>query len=192
MKNFLFLLVMFFLGGCANRPNVQFFFNPETKMSVDVPITIQVSHEDLAGVRQELQILLQQSGYQIHSPIAGKKTMTLNQEKRFTEINSLDESQMYTQQEFQKYGTVNMLTIEYTVAYNADGNILVDKARNFLIGSFFVEIANSKTGVILMSMRYPPVRSRFYRKSELLKNFVRRLNFCVKENRCDEMSQRFR
>ncbi len=117
--------------------------------------------------------------------------MTLNQEKRFTEINSLDESQMYTQQEFQKYGTVNMLTIEYTVVYNADGNILVDKAGNFLIGSFFVEIANSKTGVILMSMRYP-VRSRFYRKSELLKNFVRRLNFCVKENRCDEMSQRFR
>ena len=190
MKKILLPFIGICFWGCASHPEAQLFFNSETKMSGDVPFTIQVSHEDAGGIRQELQILLQQSGYQIHSTIAGKKTTTLNQEKRFTEINSLDESQVYTQQEFQKYGTTNMLTISYRVMGDGNGNILGDNAGNVFVASFFAEIANSKTGTILMSMRYPEKQGGYYRKSELLKDFVRRLNLCVKENKCDEESQK--
>ena len=52
-------LIVTTLVGCSSSPKAQFFFNPETKMSADTPITIQIQ-EDVSGVRGELQVLLQQ------------------------------------------------------------------------------------------------------------------------------------
>ncbi len=178
MKRFLALFaVMCFLVGCASNPKARFFFNSETKMSADTPITIQVPEDD-SGVRGELQVLLQQSGYKVYSPIAGKKTTTLDKDSKYTEINSLKEKQTYTQQEFQKFGTTNMLTIS--------GSGKTDGKGNFFYETLFAEVASSETGTILMSMNYPKGR---YNPSTLLKDIVRRMNLCVKENKCDEKSQ---
>ena len=178
MKRFLALFaVMWFFVGCASNPKAQFFFNPETKMSADTPITIQVP-EDGSGVRGELQVLLQQSGYKVYSPIAGKKTTTLDKDSKYTEINSLKEKQTYTQQEFQKFGTTNILTIS--------GSGKTDDKGNFFYETLFAEVASSETGTILMSMNYSKGR---YNPSTLLKDIVRRMNLCVRENKCDEKSQ---
>ena len=178
MKQILILgAIMCFWVGCANNPKAQIFFNPETKMGADTPITIQIP-EDVSGVRGELQVLLQQAGYKVYSPIAAKKTTTLDKDSKYTEINSLKEKQTYTQQEFQKFGTTNMLTIS--------GNGKTDEKGNFFYENLFVEVASSETGTILMSMNYPKGK---YNTSTLLKDIVRRMNLCVKENKCDEKSQ---
>lgn len=170
-------LIVTTLVGCSSSPKAQFFFNPETKMSADTPITIQIQ-EDVSGVRGELQVLLQQSGYKVHSPIAGKKTTTLDKDSQYTEINSLKEKQTYTQQEFQKFGTTNMLTISGVGKTDDDGN--------FSYESLFAEVASSETGTILMSMNFPKGK---YDTSKLLQEIVHRMNLCVKENKCDEKSQ---
>ena len=175
---FILFAIACFLVGCASNPKAQFFFNTETKMSADTPITIQVQEGDY-GVRGELQVLLQQSGYKVYSPIAGKKTTTLDKDSRYTEINSLKEAETYTQQEYQKYGTANMLTIS--------GTGETDDKGNFSYNTLFVEVASSETGTILMSMNYSKGK---YNTSELLKDIVHRMNLCVKENKCDEKSQK--
>ena len=172
----LFAVVCFFVG-CASNPNAQFFFNSETKMSADTPITIHIPEDD-TGVRGELQVLLQQSGYKVYSPIAAKKTTTLDKDSKYTEINSLKEKQTYTQQEFQKFGTTNILTIS--------GTGKTDDKGNFFYETLFAEVASSETGTILMSVNYPKGK---YNPSTLLKDLVRRMNLCVKENKCDEKSQ---
>ncbi len=163
------LLILF--TGCTKR--AQFYFNENVKLDTSTPITI-TTQDDATGTRAELQILLQKEGFQIYSPVAGKKTRTLDQESKFPEINSLRENKSYTQQEYVRYGSKNVLTLTY--------GFFMDDNHNYFYNSFFAEIANSETGAILMSAHYPDGR---YRKSGLLKDLVRRMGRCAKQGLCN-------
>lgn len=172
----LLFLAAILLVGCGGGPKPKLFFDEKAAINQEIPFTI-TAENDNAGTMGELQVRLQKSGFTLLSKVALKNTTTLNKESRFTEINSLDSDTTLKQQEFQQYGSSYRMTINYKG--ELEGNTVY-------YSHFFAEIADDRTGTILMTIQYPLGK---YKQDALLDDLVKRMQLCAKENACDEESQ---
>ena len=66
---------------------------------------------------------------------------------------------------------------------NFSYNYYYDDAGNVFLNGFWVEITKRQTGTVIMSISYP---SGNFKKTLIIRNFLKRFNLCVKENICDE------
>ena len=69
---------------------------------------------------------------------------------------------------------------------NFSYNYYYDDAGNVFLNGFWVEITKRQTGTVIMSISYP---SGNFKKTLIIRNFLKRFNLCVKENICDEKGQ---
>lgn len=72
----------------------------------------------------------------------------------------------------------NIMTFSYNYYFDDKGNVWLN--------SFWAEITRRESGTVLMSISYPPGN---FKKNLVLKNFLTRMDLCIKENICDEKSQ---
>lgn len=196
------MAALFFVATAEPAP--RFYFNTKAgRLNKKTPITI-ICQNDFSGTKEELQILLQQSGFQIYSAIAAKSTATgqgasyktVEQGVGYGSINTLDQSQReytqenqnYVRQTYQRYGTENLITLRYLMSTDKKGNIFVDKNGHMFFASFSAEIASKETGAIMMSIQYP-YYAEGYEKTELLNDMVARMRLCAERGWCDEKSQ---
>jgi hypothetical protein len=170
------ILASILLVGCASGPKPKLFFDEKAAINQEIPFTI-TAENDNGATMGELQVRLQKSGFRLLSKVALKNTTTLNKESRFTEINSLDSDTTLKQQEFQQYGSSYRMTINY------EGEL---EGNTVYYSHFFAEIADDRTGTILMTIQYPHGK---YKQDELLDDLVKRMQLCAKEHACDEESQ---
>ena len=200
---FALLLAAFFSIATA-EPAPRFYFNYGAgRIHKETPLTIYCP-SDVSGIKEELQIMLQQSGFQIYSAIAAKTTATVQgasyrtveQGVGYGSVNTLDQSQReytqenrnYVQQTYQQYGTENLITLRYVLQTDKNGALYVDSQGRMYVTSFSAEIASKETGAIMMSIQYPHY-PRGYDKTKLLKDLVGRLRLCTDQGLCDEQSQ---
>ena len=200
-------LLIAVLSVCLNAavPKPRFFFdNSAGPFSKKTPITIDCPTDDITSTKEELQILLQQSGFKVFSARAGKLTTTVsgNQDKtveqgtEYTTINDLEqsqreksqESQAYVQQLDVKYATSTMIAVRYRMVHNNAGGVYTDRQGKMYYASFTAELASRETGEIMMSMQYP-YNADGYEKTMLLKDMVKRMSLCAEKGSCDEASQ---
>ena len=184
-------------------PKPHFFFNAATgQFQKSVPITINCP-SDFSGAKEELQIMLQQRGWQIYSAIAertattgyGNRVQTVEQGSGYSSVNSLDQTQRqytqenrnYGQQTYRAYGTEYLITPHYILRTDKNGGPYIQNGRMFFT-SFSAEIASKETGAIMMSIQYP-YYANGYEKTALLQNLVDRMSLCAEEGKCDEASQ---
>lgn len=187
----------------AETPKPHFFFNSAAgQFQKSVPITINCA-SDFSGAKEELQIILQQRGWQIYSAIAertattgyGNRVQTVEQGAGYSSINTLDQSQRqytqenrnYGQQTYKAYGTEYLITPRYALLLDKNGAPYVKNGRMYFT-AFSAEIASKTTGEILMSIQYPYFANG-YEKTALLQNLVDRMSLCAEQGKCDEASQ---